>query len=206
MKKLSNISWFSIIEVMVAIFIFSMWMASIFMVINSSININNLNKNTIIASNLSREAIEILRNIRDYNYESYHNYDWIPNITNDYTKKFTIWKYYKIENDFFSSEYPFEINDSWNQIFSGDSKQDFLDWKLDDYNLCIKKDTNIYSHSCNSYDQKIKMYRYLYLEELKDESWAIIADAIKVKSKVIWYSKWYHEFEINTVLTDFNRL
>ena len=39
MKKYSNISGFSIIEVMIAIFIFSMWMASIFMVINSSINV-----------------------------------------------------------------------------------------------------------------------------------------------------------------------
>ena len=50
------------------------------------------------------------------------------------------------------------------------------------------------------------MYRYLYLGELKDEFWAVIPDAIKIKSKVIWYSKWYHEFEINTILTDFNRL
>lgn len=206
MKKSSNISGFSMVEVMISIFIFSLWIASIFMVINSSININILNKNVIIASNLSRESIEIIRNIRDYNYKTYHNYNWIPNSTNDFKKNLVIWKYYKIENDFSSSEYPFKISSSWNQIFTNNSKKDFIDWKFDDYKLCIKKDTNIYSHSCTSDDKEIKVYRYLYLEELKDESWVVIPDAIKLKSKVVWYSKWYHEFEINTVLTDFNRL
>jgi hypothetical protein len=49
------------------------------MVINSSININDLNKNQVIASNLAREGIEVIRNIRDSNYETYHKYNWIPN-------------------------------------------------------------------------------------------------------------------------------
>ena len=100
MKKLSNISGFSIIEIMIAIFIFSMWMASIFMVISSSISLNDSNKNSIIASNLSREGIEIIRNIRDSNYKTYHKYNWIPNSSNDFTTNFMTWFYYKIENDF----------------------------------------------------------------------------------------------------------
>jgi len=54
-------------------------MASIFMVISSSININNLNKNQIIASNLAREEIELIKNIRDSNYETFHKWNWIPN-------------------------------------------------------------------------------------------------------------------------------
>jgi len=53
-------------------------MASIFMVLSSSMNIDTLNKNQIIAANLAREEIEIIRNIRDNNYATYHKYNWIP--------------------------------------------------------------------------------------------------------------------------------
>jgi hypothetical protein len=86
-------------------------MASIFMVINSSISINTLNKNQIIASNLSMEAVEIIRNIRDSNYETYHKYNWIPNSSNDYTKLFMSGTYYTLENDSSSINYPFVIDE-----------------------------------------------------------------------------------------------
>lgn len=209
MKNKNNISWFSIIEVMIAIFIFAMWMASIFMVLSSSMNIDTLNKNQIIAANLAREEIEIIRNIRDNNYATYHKYNWIPwkpYFPVDSDNYFLTWTYYKIENDFSSANYPFKIDNLGNQSFTNDSKQDFVDWKFNDYKLCIKKDTNIYSYICNSDDKEIKFYRYLYLDELKKWDWSVVNNAMKVKSKVIWYSKWYHEFEINTILADFNRL
>ncbi len=197
MKKNSNISGFSIIEVMIAIFIFTMWMASIFMVISASMNIDNLNKNQIIASNLAREEIEIIRNIRDSNYETYHKWNWIPNSSYDYSKIFEIGKYYKLENDYNDVDYSFKI----------DEITDFQEWKdkLADmsYKLYLNSDNH---YTYDSTGIWTVFYRYLYIEELKDPTGSIIDDAIKVKSKVIWYSKWYHEFEINTILTDFNRL
>jgi prepilin-type N-terminal cleavage/methylation domain-containing protein len=85
MKLQKQNSGFSIIEVMIAIFIFAMAMASIFMVINSTLSTNNLNKNQIIASNLAREQIEIIRNLRDNNYATYHKWNYIPNSSNDYS-------------------------------------------------------------------------------------------------------------------------
>ena len=204
MKKNFNISGFSIIEVMISIFIFAMWMASIFMVINSSININNLNKNQIIASNLSREAIEIIRNIRDSNYETYHKYNWIPNLSNDYTNLFSTWTYYKIENDFSSDDFPFILKKDWNQTFTNNPKSDFENWNFDNYKLYLDNN-NHYTYK-SIWNKKTIFYRYLKIEELKNGSWSLIFDAMKIKSKVIWYSKWYHEFEINTILADFNRL
>ena len=205
MKKYSNISGFSIIEVMIAIFIFSMWMASIFMVINSSINVDILNKDYIIASNLAREQVEVIRSIRDDNYANHRKWNYIPNSLRNFSKVFEIWKYYKIENDYSSSEFPFIIKTDWNQIFTTDNKQDFLNWKFDDYQLCVKKDINTYSYICDSNDINIKFYKYIQIEELKDSWGIVISDTMKVKSKVIWYSKWYHEFEINTILSNFNR-
>jgi hypothetical protein len=61
-------------------------MASIFMVISSSINVNSLNKNIIIASNLASEQIEIIRNIRDNNYANFRKWNYIPNSSSDYLK------------------------------------------------------------------------------------------------------------------------
>lgn len=204
MKKKSNISGFSIIEVMISIFIFSMWMASIFMVISSSININNLNKNQIIASNLAREEIELIKNIRDSNYETFHKWNWIPN--NDWINKYDsdkfldIWKYYILENDFSSIEFPFKLK-VINNFWEWESE---LKGKMLDYNLYLDSD-NHYTYE-SIWNKKTIFYRYLFLEELKDSTWTIIPNTIKVKSKVIWYSKWYHEFEIKTILADFNRL
>ena len=205
MKKKSNISWFSIIEVMISIFIFSMGMASIFMVISSSININNLNKNQIIASNLAREEIELIKNIRDSNYETFHKWNWIPN--NDWINKydldkfFIIGKDYKIENDFSSANYPFKIEEI---TYLKEWKTHIWNWDMDNYRLYIDSD-NHYTYE-SIWNKKTIFYRYLKIEELKNWAWNIINDTMKVKSKVIWYSKWYHEFEINTILADFNRL
>ena len=207
MKKNSNISGFSIIEVMIAIFIFAMWMASIFMVLSSSMNIDNLNKNQIIASNLAREEIDLLRNIRDLNYETYHKWNWIPN--NEYDKydisnpeRFFVFEtYYKIENDFSDPDFNFSIDKIINLK---EWKGHIWNWDMDDYVLYLNEE-NQYTYE-SSWNKKTIFYRYLYLEELKDTNWIIIKDTMKVKSKVIWYSKWYHEFEINTILADFNRL
>lgn len=202
MKNKLNISWFSIIEVMIAIFIFSMGMASIFMVINSSINLNTMNKNQILASNLSREWIEIIKNIRDTNYKTFHKYNWIPNSLNDFDNEnyFSTWTYYKVENDFNSSKYPFLIN----EIIDFAEGPLNVNTKMQDYRLYID-DKKHYTHD-NLWNSNTVFYRFIEINELIDWNWDIIEDALKIKSKVIWYSKWYHDFEINTILTDFNRL
>jgi len=201
MKIKSNISGFSIIEVMIAIFIFSMWMASVFMVISSSINLNNLNKNQIVAANLAREEIEIIRNIRDSNYKTFHKWNWVPNSWNDYTQFFEIWKNYKIENDFTSKDFPFKIIEI---VSLEEWKSNIWNGSMDDFRLYINAE-NQYTYT-QIWNKKTIFYRYLKIEKLKNWDWNIIPNTMKIKSKVIWYSKWYHEFEIKTILADFNRL
>ncbi len=199
MKIKSNISWFSIVEVMIAIFIFSMWMASIFMVISSSMNINHFNKNQIIASNLAAEQIEIIRNIRDDNYINFRKWNYIPNSAQDFSKVFETWKYYKVENNYNSLvDYSFKIN----EIIDFWEWETELNWKMLQYRLYLN-DKNQYTFD-SSWTWTI-FYRYLKIEKLKDENWVIIPDAMKLRSKVIWHGRWYHEFEISTILTNFNR-
>jgi Tfp pilus assembly protein PilV len=68
-KKKTTLSAFSIIEVLIGIFIFSLGLVSIYALLASSLRINDYNSNAIIASNLAREQVELFRNIRDTNYK-----------------------------------------------------------------------------------------------------------------------------------------
>ena len=65
---LKNTRAFSIIEILIGMFIFTLWLISVYAIITSSVKMNEYNKNYIIASHLAREQLEILRNNRDYNY------------------------------------------------------------------------------------------------------------------------------------------
>ncbi|MDR0772513.1 MAG: hypothetical protein LBF15_05945 [Candidatus Peribacteria bacterium] len=61
---------------------------------------NEYNKNYIIATNLSREQIELFRNIRDSNYKKIQVWSQIDPSSEDRSNLFTANTHYKIENDF----------------------------------------------------------------------------------------------------------
>ncbi len=79
---------FSILEVIVWIFIFTMWIISVYWVIVSTLKLNEYNKNYIIASHLAREQIELVRNIRDSNYKKIKKYNQIDLNTDDFNRVF----------------------------------------------------------------------------------------------------------------------
>jgi len=88
---------FSIIEVLVGIFVFSLGLVAVFMLLSSSMTLNELNKNKILASNLAREQIELLRNIRDTNYQRLQPWNLInPDIINT-SQVFSTGSYYTLE-------------------------------------------------------------------------------------------------------------
>lgn len=204
LNKLNN-HWFSIIEVLIGIFIFSLWLVSIFLIISSSLNLNEYNKNDIIASNLAREQIELFRNIRDSNYKRVYKWNQIDPSSTDYNNVFETGSYYKIENDFSTStNFPIKIE----KIIDFWEWEDELSWRMQDYLLCLDA-KNKYVHDCSWSNRKTYFYKYIKIEELKYMSWSqeiIVKDAYKLKSKVIWYKKWYHNTEINTIVSDWRRL
>ena len=201
---------FSIIEVLIAIFIFALGITSIYMLINSSIKANNYNKNQIIAVNLVREELELIRNIRDSNYKSFNvwnkkNPEGV-NSTNylDSNVYFLTGHIYILENDFSpSADFPIKVNDITTIFWEWKSE---LEWKMNNYRLCLTSQW-IYTYDCSSssWNKKTKFYRYLKIDEVKNSSW-VIQNALKVTSKVIWYINWYHEIKISTILTDWKRL
>ncbi len=194
-----NTLWFSIIEVLVGIFIFSLGLTSIFALLTSSLNLNELNKNKIIASNLAREQIELVRNIRDTNYTTLHSWDlWDP--TGSVNNRFEIGKYYKIENNFdggfhVSTE---EIQNFW----EGASE---LSWAMTNYRL-YRTPQWIYTYD-DTGNQATHFYRYLTIEPVEYGNPAVVVpESFRVTSKVIWSKRGYHEFELSTVVADRRRI
>lgn len=198
---------FSIIEVMIGIFVFSLWLVAIFAILTSSLGINDLNKNSIIAGELAREQIELVRNIRDTNYKNlklWNQQDPSVSLTlwdrTDPSKVFLSDNYYFIENNF----------TSWS-IESEHLGSSILEWEGDlssmqsAYGLCF--DTlNRYVKCSSTSPITTNFFKYLKFEPARDDAWNLIDDAYILISKVIWYKRGYHEFELRTIITDWRRI
>ena len=209
-KPLHNKKAMTIIEVMIAIFIFTLWLASVFMIISSAGNINNYNKDFIIASNLAREQVELMRNIRDTNYKKFQKWNLLkPNTDNtanpDYNLVFKEWSFYKIEN--WAWIWNFHIKSStWNIISDFKSAlKDSTNILKENYRVCLDNNSYIY---CTwwAWEKKTQFYKYLEIKKITKSDWTEIQDSYKINSVVYWNKKWIHKAEIPTILADYKRL
>ncbi len=69
-----NNKGFSILEVVVAIYIITMGMIGVLALVNQSIQAKYINTNMLVGSQLAQEGLELVRNIRDTNWLK--NIDW----------------------------------------------------------------------------------------------------------------------------------
>jgi len=183
-KQIYSKTAFSIIEVMIGVFIFSLWLVAIYALLISSLSLSEYNKNAIIASQLAVEQIELIRNVRDTNYKITAAWDNIPRGWN-FTKGF-----FTVEND------PLNWHVHITEI------PNFREWvselaNMESYRLCLSPD-NVYIYDCSS-ARETYFYRYLQIEPIDTKQ-------LKLTSKVIWHARWYHEFDIQTIITDWRRL
>ncbi|MDD5213270.1 MAG: prepilin-type N-terminal cleavage/methylation domain-containing protein [Candidatus Gracilibacteria bacterium] len=209
----SKSSAFSIIEVLIGIFIFTMGLLSVYMLLQSSFNMNEDNKNRIVAANLAREGIELVRNIRDSNYKNIHKFNQInpkysSNDAEDYSKGENIFQtgvYYKVGNNFNGgvSEFPIKLEKISN---FGEGVADLE--KMDNYRLCLDTE-NKYSYCDDNFTKKTNFYRYIKFDDLTYDSGGLNVtetDSYTLDSKVLWYAKGLHELDIKTILTDYKKL
>lgn len=207
MKQRVKPLWFSVIEILIAILIFSFWLVAVYMVIASSLRLNDYNKNFIIAANLAREEIEYFKNIRDVNYVNIHKWTQIhPNGSYAHNDDFfTPGSYYTLENDYSpTSTFPIKvqkISDFWEGL-------SFLNTKMQNYRLCLDSEKK-YTYNCSGGNEKTYFYRFLKVEPLEYMSWGldyIEPDGLKITAKVIWYQRGYNDTDISTIVTDWKRL
>ncbi len=201
----------SMVEVIIWIFIFSIWLTSIYMTMSSSMNIWETNKNEIIATWLAREWMDLVKNLRDSNYQNVHPWNflnpnsliWFDTITN----YMETWTYYKVEPDFSLSSTSSSVK--FDKIINFGEWKEEVTWKMKNYELCLDS-TKRYTYDCSWSNVWSKFFRYVKIEELKYKNslwnFIIIKNAYKVIVKVIWYRKWYHEISLTTILADYKKL
>lgn len=208
MKKI-NKKWFSMIEILVWIVIFLFWITWVYTIIHSTLFLNDYNKNYIIWVNLAREQLELFRNVRDSNFKNTRNYlVYKINDVNDsskddrFDKDFTSWKKtYKISNDFTSSA-PTTV-----KVEKEEAPSSYIPSELEKFQICLDKD-NLYDYCSNiSWDKKeLRIYKFITIEKVTNDPNLLETDlekAVKVKSKVIWYSKRFSEFEVEEIFTNY---
>lgn len=190
-KKTSS-AWFSIIEVLIGIFVFTLGLVAVYALISSSLRVNNYNKHAIVASNLAREQIELIKNIRDTNYEQLKVWNAIEswNLETD--------KYYKIFLKNSDADISLQEQTAWDENDISKNTAYKICWDASNaYNYCDQI----------TWDKtKTPYYKYVYISQAKDSLNAPIEDSYIIISKVIWYSYGAHEFEIKTLLSDWRRI
>lgn len=205
-KNKINKKALTIIEIIIVIFIFSLWLSSVFMIISSTSGVNSYNKDFIIASNLAREQVELIRNIRDTNYKKFQKWNMLRPGWTSYNTVFKDWYFYKIENDF-SSLASFHIKSStWTIIPDFKNKLKINDSSLDDYRLCLDSYNSYIYCNWDSSLKKTQFYKYIEIKKITKPDWTEIEDSYKINSVVYWNKKGIHKVEIPTILADYKRL
>jgi prepilin-type N-terminal cleavage/methylation domain len=74
-KHLKFKAGFSLMEILVVLFIVSTAMLGIVSLIIQNIQVQSINKNNLIASSLAQEGIELIRNVRDTNWKNGVDFD-----------------------------------------------------------------------------------------------------------------------------------
>ncbi|PLX27382.1 hypothetical protein C0583_03650 [Candidatus Parcubacteria bacterium] len=95
MKKslLKNNQGFTLIELLVSFIIITSSVLGIFSLIIQNIQVQKINKDQLIASQLAQEGLELVRNIRDYNWLHDDIYDTWYGITGGSSVEFSIIDY-----------------------------------------------------------------------------------------------------------------
>ncbi len=83
-KKNINQLGFSILELMISLLIIAIGLVSVLSLITQNIQAQYINKNVLVAAQLTQECFELVRNIRDHN-KLLLSYSWDQNIVNDGT-------------------------------------------------------------------------------------------------------------------------
>ena len=83
-KKVYHQFGSSIMELMVSLFVIAMGLVSVLSLITQNLQAQYINKNVLIASQLTQECFELVRNVRDQN-KLLYGYSWDQDIVNDGT-------------------------------------------------------------------------------------------------------------------------
>lgn len=75
LKKIKLKAGFSLIEILAVLFIVSMTLLGVVSLIIQNIQVQSINKSNLMASSLAQEGIELIRHVRDNNWQNNQSFD-----------------------------------------------------------------------------------------------------------------------------------
>lgn len=201
-----NKKWFTIVELLLGIIIFTIWLLSAYLLVYAAINTSDRSRNEITASNIAREKLELIRNFRDTNWVQYMNWNSMDIVWRPW-ELLTPW-YYTIENIIPDSGFSISIN-KLSSSFSEDNSYLINPTVVGDKTrLCIESNWR-YTYNCNNFTQSTRFYSYLKIEELKTQdiywSWITVNSAYKVISIVMNSERNTSRYSIPTIITNWKK-
>ncbi len=205
--------WFTLIELIVGMLIFSVAMTAILALLHSTIENSLYSRHEIITSNLLREQIERVKNIRNSNIRNFIPFDtarvdWVA------SSSFHSWVYI-IENDFVSDQVsidPSNGNINQSPVFLKDVTLNYSpnpEIEFSRTQLNIDKDWR-YTHNSwtgTNYASYIIITplgfdnngTYMNVEKNTKPQWYILDARVIVKSRE------YKEYDLRTIITDWKK-
>lgn len=203
----TNKKWYTMVELMVAILIFTIGFLSAYLLVYSAINSSIRSKNEIIASNIAREQIELIKNVRDTNWIKSLNWDNIDRyLTTTWTWNLSETWFYIIENDYEKPQNPIKITKL--STFDWSKAKVIAEILNNNVRLCLDSLWRYLHCMGSTWAAKTSFYSFIKTEPLITQSWAeniTVTWALKIESIVTNTERWYHEFEINTIITDWKK-
>lgn len=204
---------FTIIELLVAILIFTIWWLSAYLLVYAAINTSIRSKNEMIAWNIAREKIELVKNIRDTNWVRVLNWDKLDNsiVNNTTGENYLTWWYYKIENYFQTDEISSQSIriQKLNPSFTEDMTNIINPTNPDNKTMLCLDSKWRYTYDCTLWNKPTKFYAMLKIEPLKTKDSANnikrVDDALKLTAIIYNYEKTFNRFSISTIITDWKR-
>jgi len=206
----------TIVEVIIAVVVLVVGILAAFrLLINSGIQ-NELSRERVVATNLAREGIEAVRNIRDTNWLRFggekrlcwNNADFIAPITCEDSNSDGVPNEHIKHNQLYISEF-----DNSNYRWKLATQSDALD--LGDGNISannekyrLKIDANgLFNHDTAGTDSIY--FREIYIEYMNDTATAIAsapeekANVMRITSRIEWYDRGrLNEVTLTAILTD----
>lgn len=192
--------WFTIIELMVAILVFTIWGLSAYLLLYSAELSSEQSKNETIAANLAREQIELVTNLRDSNWIKSKIWNKLDDSMLRW--EFLTWWYYSIENWYQDTE-PVIIKKITipNENASTIKNSSWLRYCIDGKGR--------YGHICATTDTKTWFYWYIKVSPVstKDNDWhdITLTWAIRLESKVLSSQRRDRIVTISTLITDWKK-
>ncbi len=210
---ISNRKWFTLIELIVGMAIFSIGMTAILALLYSTIDNSLYSRHEIVAADILREQVELVKNIRNSNVRNFVPFDRVRlewAVSSSFSSGTFI-----IENDFTSSKVTYDQNGGITSspvymkdisaIFPTDIEARFNSAKL--YLDSQGRFTHINTGTGTLYAS------YINIRPLEFENaWTITE--IKKDGKNQWYildahvivnSRGYREYDLKTIITDWKK-